>query len=409
MFVTSHIGDFKGRLGAGWRGASWNFPSTGGSQRWVLQTLRLSPGCLAGQTRPCPPLTFLLHLLKVISVCTHIWTLICFQDGDVDTPSDGCINHTLLSYLPLHRFKGLAAPDFERGALMSQQASVPQQAPPWTKPHSHLLLLLLPPPSAQILPQSPERKLWQWLIWFMNGIHGAAPELHISWGGTVVIILISQRKKLSQERLCGLHCLISLVAVDRDSGGSKHSRTACCPYGSNTWAFLSQEHLEELLISLDGAHCSWDPATCSCPVGFIYWAQDSPQLHWLLAWKWTRIKSEPMGEENLPRLLERDLAVSSTLHQWLEVLHHLPKTQSLSWGHSAHWGERGRESHWTRLPGKQLPMLVLGLSWATLSFLYQPNKWSRGWDCPVSIFPFRGFAKVSLSICPEFKILFIVW
>lgn len=44
--------------------------------------------------------------------------MICFQDGDVDTPSDGCINHTLLSYLPLHWFKGLAAPGFERRVLM---------------------------------------------------------------------------------------------------------------------------------------------------------------------------------------------------------------------------------------------------------------------------------------------------
>lgn len=59
----------------------------------------------AGPSAALPSVTFRSHLLKVISVCTLVWPLICVQDGDVDVPPDGSINHTLLSCLPLHYCK----------------------------------------------------------------------------------------------------------------------------------------------------------------------------------------------------------------------------------------------------------------------------------------------------------------
>lgn len=68
----------------------------------------------AGPSAALPSVTFCSHLLKVISVCTLVWPLICVQDGDVDVPPDGSINHTVLSCLPLHYFKVSGTPGFKR-------------------------------------------------------------------------------------------------------------------------------------------------------------------------------------------------------------------------------------------------------------------------------------------------------
>ena len=143
-----------------------------------------------------------------------------------------------------------------------------------------------------------------------------APELHISWRRN----RCHHSHFTEEESESGEAQQFALPHLTGSCGQGQwrqQMRQACLlPLRVlDRWAFLSQKHLTEPLILLDRAHCPWDPATSSYPVGFIYWAQDSPHLHWLLAWKWTGIKSEPMGEGNLPRLLGRDLAVSLTLHQ----------------------------------------------------------------------------------------------